>query len=67
MDKKFNLTTYEVEALKISLEQHMDILDEKMNNVDKIKHSATNRKKELKRKMQKRKNLLKDVLKKLKS
>jgi len=62
-DIKLVLTEYEAEALKSALSKYREILEDQIKAVNKIKHSTN--KKEIKRNLTKKVNLLQDILNKL--
>ena len=63
-ETKLVLNKYQLEALKAALESQIKELDEQVSNLNKAKHLDNNRKKEIKRTLSKRKDLIKEVLEK---
>lgn len=63
--KNLELNQYELDALKISLEKYINVLEEQINSLKKIKHSSSETKKQVQRNLGKQINLLKDVLNKV--
>ncbi|MBU0757291.1 MAG: hypothetical protein KKF44_04445 [Nanoarchaeota archaeon] len=58
-------TKYELEALKETLEKVIPDLENQMKMINKVKHANSEHKKSIKRNIDKKVTLLKDVLKKL--
>ncbi len=59
------LTKYETEALKEAIEKHIQVIEEQSKQIAKLKHAGADQKREMKRDIEKKVNLLKGVLGKL--
>ncbi|NTV24229.1 MAG: hypothetical protein HGA85_07740 [Nanoarchaeota archaeon] len=59
------LTKYEGEALKDALEKYIPVLEAQIKDLAKMRHSSSQDKKDIKREMEKKAQLLKDILKKI--
>ena len=64
-ETKLVLNQYQLEALKTAIESQIKELDNQINNLNKTKHLDNSRKKEIKRSLSKRKDLLKEILGKI--
>ena len=62
---KIELSQYEEEALKEGLEKYTDILDGQIKEVKKSRRLSGDRQKEIRRSLEKKRNLLQDILKRL--